>query len=245
MLEIIGVCKSYGKKTALNDIHIKMEPGVYGLLGPNGAGKSTLMKIITDNLIPDKGEVLWNGKSIFKKNQAYRMILGYAPQQQGLYDNFTGRKFLGYMAALKDISKNKIVEEIEMSAGRVNLTERLDDKIKNYSGGMKQRLLVAQALMGQPQLLVLDEPTAGLDPKERVRVRETLEDIAGDKIILVATHVVSDIESIAKEIIILKEGNLVAMDSTVNLIEKFAKDEDLELVYMNIFGENGEEAVYD
>ncbi len=245
MLEIIGVCKSYGKKTALNDIHIKMELGVYGLLGPNGAGKSTLMKIITDNLTPDKGEVLWNGKSIFKKNQAYRKILGYAPQQQGLYDNFTGRKFLGYMAALKDIPKNQVVEEIEISAKRVNLTERLDDKIKNYSGGMKQRLLVAQALMGQPQLLILDEPTAGLDPKERVRVRETLEEIAGDKIILVATHVVSDIESIAKEIIILREGNLVAMDSPVNLIEKFAKDGDLEQVYMNIFGENGEEAVYD
>lgn len=203
------------------------------------------MKIITDNLMPDKGEVLWNGKSIFKKNQAYRKILGYAPQQQGLYDNFTGRKFLGYMAALKDISKNQVVEEIEMSAGRVNLTERLDDKIKNYSGGMKQRLLVAQALMGQPQLLILDEPTAGLDPKERVRVRETLEEISGDKIILVATHVVSDIESIAKEIIILKEGSLVAMDSPVNLIERFAKDEDLEQVYMNIFGENGEEASYD
>ncbi|MCI9127021.1 MAG: ATP-binding cassette domain-containing protein [Eubacterium sp.] len=245
MLEIIGVCKSYGKKTALNNIHIKMEPGVYGLLGPNGAGKSTLMKIITDNLIPDKGEVLWNGKSIFKKNQTYRKILGYAPQQQGLYDNFTGRKFLGYMAALKDIPKNQATKEIEISAGRVNLTERLDDKIKNYSGGMKQRLLVAQALMGQPKLLILDEPTAGLDPKERVRVRETLEEISEDKIILAATHVVSDIESIAKEIIILKEGNLVAMDSTANLIEKFAKDEDLEQVYMNIFGEKGEEAAYD
>lgn len=245
MLEIYGVCKSYGKKTALNDIHIKMKPGVYGLLGPNGAGKSTMMKIITDNLVPDCGQVLWNGQSIFKKNQAYRKILGYAPQQQGLYDNFTGRKFLGYMAALKDIPKSEILSEIEMSAKRVNLSERLNDKIKNYSGGMKQRLLVAQALMGQPQLLILDEPTAGLDPKERVRVRETLEEIAGDKIILVATHVVSDIESIAKEIIILKEGELVAMDSPANLIEKFAKDQDLEQVYMNIFGENGEEAAYD
>ena len=245
MLEIHGVCKSYGKKTALNNIHIKMKPGVYGLLGPNGAGKSTMMKIITDNLVPDCGQVLWNGKSIFKKNQAYRKILGYAPQQQGLYDNFTGRKFLGYMAALKDIPKSQILSEIEMSAGRVNLSERLDDKIKNYSGGMKQRLLVAQALMGQPELLILDEPTAGLDPKERVRVRETLEEIAGDKVILVATHVVSDIESIAKQIIILKEGDLVAMDSPENLIEKFAKDQDLEQVYMNIFGENGEEVVYD
>lgn len=132
-----------------------------------------------------------------------------------------------------------------MAAGRVNLQERLDEKIKNYSGGMKQRLLVAQALMGQPQLLVLDEPTAGLDPKERVRVRKTLEEIAGDKIILVATHVVSDIETIAKQVIILKEGSLVAMDSPINLIQKFAKDKDLEQVYMNIFGKNGKEAAYD
>lgn len=245
MLEIQEVSKSYGKKQALNHMNIKMKPGVYGLLGPNGAGKSTLMKIITDNLVPDCGNVLWNGNSIFKKNRAYRKILGYAPQQQGLYDNFTGRKFLGYMAALKEIPKNQVLGEIERVAERVNLQERLDDKIKNYSGGMKQRLLVAQALMGEPELLVLDEPTAGLDPKERVRVRETLEEIAGNKIILVATHVVSDIESIAKEIIILKQGELVAMDSPENLIEKFASGEDLEQVYMNIFGEDAKGVSYD
>ena len=245
MLEIQEVSKSYGKKQALNHMNIKMKPGVYGLLGPNGAGKSTLMKIITDNLVPDCGNVLWNGNSIFKKNRAYRKILGYAPQQQGLYDNFTGRKFLGYMAALKEIPKNQVLGEIERVAERVNLQERLDDKIKNYSGGMKQRLLVAQALMGEPELLVLDEPTAGLDPKERVRVRETLEEIAGNKIILVATHVVSDIESIAKEIIILKQGELVAMDSPENLIEKFASGEDFEQVYMNIFGEDAKGVSYD
>ena len=245
MLEIQEVSKSYGKKQALNHMNIKLTPGVYGLLGPNGAGKSTLMKIITDNLVPDSGQVLWNGNTIFKKNRAYRKILGYAPQQQGLYDNFTGRKFLGYMAALKEIPKNQVENEIETVAKRVNLQDRLEDKIKNYSGGMKQRLLVAQAFMGEPELLVLDEPTAGLDPKERVRVRETLEEIAGNKIILVATHVVSDIESIAKEIIILKQGELVAMDSPVNLIERFAEGEDLEQVYMNIFGENAKEVAYE
>lgn len=245
MLEIQEVSKSYGKKQALNHMSIKMTPGVYGILGPNGAGKSTLMKIITDNLVPDSGQVLWNGNTIFKKNRAYRKILGYAPQQQGLYDNFTGRKFLGYMAALKEIPKNQVENEIETVAKRVNLQDRLEDKIKNYSGGMKQRLLVAQAFMGEPELLVLDEPTAGLDPKERVRVRETLEEIAGNKIILVATHVVSDIESIAKEIIILKQGELVAMDSPENLIEKFAKGEDLEQVYMNIFGEDAKEVAYE
>ena len=245
MLEIKNVSKSYADKRVLHHIDLRLSHGIYALLGPNGAGKSTLMNILCNQLNYEEGSVLYNDKDIRELKQAYYALLGYAPQQQGLYDNFTGRKFLGYMAALKDISKNQVVEEIEMSAGRVNLTERLDDKIKNYSGGMKQRLLVAQALMGQPQLLILDEPTAGLDPKERVRVRETLEEISGDKIILVATHVVSDIESIAKEIIILKEGSLVAMDSPVNLIERFAKDEDLEQVYMNIFGENGEEASYD
>lgn len=245
MLEIQEVSKSYGKKQALNHMSIKMTPGVYGILGPNGAGKSTLMKIITDNLVPDSGQVLWNENTIFKKNRAYRKILGYAPQQQGLYDNFTGRKFLGYMAALKEIPKNQVENEIETVAKRVNLQDRLEDKIKNYSGGMKQRLLVAQAFMGEPELLVLDEPTAGLDPKERVRVRETLEEIAGNKIILVTTHVVSDIESIAKEIIILKQGELVAMDSPENLIEKFAKGEDLEQVYMNIFGEDAKEVAYE
>lgn len=245
MLEICEISKRYGKKTALNHISIKMEPGIYGLLGPNGAGKSTLMNIITDNLKPDVGKVLWNGKSIFEKNRAYRKILGYAPQQQGLYDRFTGKQFLGYMAALKEIEKKQMMSEIELAAKRVNLLERLDDKIGNYSGGMKQRLLVAQALMGQPEIVVLDEPTAGLDPKERVRIRETLDEISEHKIILVATHVVSDIESIANQIILLKEGDLVAMDSPGNLIEKFAQDENLEQVYMNIFGAHMKEAIYD
>lgn len=245
MLEIREVNKSYGKKQALNNINIKMEPGIYGLLGPNGAGKSTLMNIITDNLLPDNGEVLWNGKSIFKKNRQYRQILGYAPQQQGLYDNFTGRKFLGYMGALKALPSNQMYDEIESVAKKVNLTDRLDDKIKNYSGGMKQRLLIAQAFMGEPELLILDEPTAGLDPKERVRVRETLKEISENKIILVATHVVSDIESIAKSIIILKQGNLVAMDSPNALVHKYLEDGDLEQVYMSIFGDEINEVAHD
>lgn len=192
MLEIKHINKSFGTKQALSNISLSLEPGIYGLLGPNGAGKSTLMNIMTDNLHPDSGVVLWNGKSIFINNRDYRKIVGYAPQQQGLYDSFTGRRFLSYMGALKEMKKSEAEKEIERVAGLVNLTARLEDKIKSYSGGMKQRLLVAQALLGEPEFIILDEPTAGLDPKERVRVREALHSLAEDKIILVATHVVSE-----------------------------------------------------
>ncbi len=237
MLEIKHINKSFGTKQALSNISLSLEPGIYGLLGPNGAGKSTLMNIMTDNLHPDSGVVLWNGKSIFINNRDYRKIVGYAPQQQGLYDSFTGRRFLSYMGALKEMKKSEAEKEIERVAGLVNLTARLEDKIKSYSGGMKQRLLVAQALLGEPEFIILDEPTAGLDPKERVRVREALHSLAEDKIILVATHVVSDVESIAKKIIILQSGKIVAQGQPEELVEKYAPGETLEEVYMKLFGE--------
>ena len=240
MLEIHGITKDYGDVKALDHVSLKMEPGIYGLLGPNGAGKSTMMNIITDNLTPDDGEVLWNGKSIFKKNRDYRRILGYAPQQQGLYDTFSGRKFLGYMGTLKEIPYKQLNQEIERVAEFVNLTDKLDVKIKKYSGGMKQRLLVAQALMGNPKLVILDEPTAGLDPKERVRVREVLNKLSNDKIIIVATHVVSDVETVAKNIILLKSGRIVAAAAPEELIEKYAPGQNLEAVYMSIFAEKSE-----
>lgn len=237
MLEIKHINKSFGTKQALSNISLSLEPGIYGVLGPNGAGKSTLMNIMTDNLHPDSGVVLWNGKSIFINNRDYRKIVGYAPQQQGLYDSFTGRRFLSYMGALKEMKKSEAEKEIERVAGLVNLTARLEDKIKSYSGGMKQRLLVAQALLGEPEFIILDEPTAGLDPKERVRVREALHSLAEDKIILVATHVVSDVESIAKKIIILQSGKIVAQGQPEELVEKYAPGETLEEVYMKLFGE--------
>ena len=207
MLELKNITKNYGSKQALDHVSLTLENGIYGLLGPNGAGKSTLMNIITGNLKPTSGMVLWNGKNAHDMGAAYRSLLGYAPQQQGLYDTFTGIRFLSYMATLKGISKKEQKGEIQRVLDYVNLTEKAYRPIGTYSGGMKQRILVAQAILGDPHLVVLDEPTAGLDPKERVRIRENIRNISGDKIILVSTHVVSDIESIANEIILLREGS--------------------------------------
>lgn len=235
MLEIKEVYKTYGKKVALDNISIKLDYGVYGLLGPNGAGKSTLMNIITDNIDMDKGEILYNGNNVKSLGKDFLKDIGFAPQQQGLYEEFTGRRFLAYMGTLKGISKKILKEEIERVAKEVNLLNELDKKIGGYSGGMKQRILIAQAIMGSPKILIMDEPTAGLDPKERVRVRELLFSISKEKIILVATHVVSDIQSISKEIIIIKDGKIVEVGTSEKLIDKYAANGTLEDVYMKIF----------
>ena len=235
MLEIKELYKTYGKKVALDNISIKLDYGVYGLLGPNGAGKSTLMNIITDNIDMDKGEILYNGNNVKSLGKDFLKDIGFAPQQQGLYEEFTGRRFLAYMGTLKGISKKILKEEIERVAKDVNLLNELDKKIGGYSGGMKQRILIAQAIMGSPKILIMDEPTAGLDPKERVRVRELLFSISKEKIILVATHVVSDIQSISKEIIIIKDGKIVEVGTSEKLIDKYAAIGTLEDVYMKIF----------
>lgn len=235
MLEIKEVYKTYGKKVALDNISIKLDYGVYGLLGSNGAGKSTLMNIITDNIDMDKGEILYNGNNVKSLGKDFLKDIGFAPQQQGLYEEFTGRRFLAYMGTLKGISKKILKEEIERVAKDVNLLNELDKKIGGYSGGMKQRILIAQAIMGSPKILIMDEPTAGLDPKERVRVRELLFSISKEKIILVATHVVSDIQSISKEIIIIKDGKIVEVGTSEKLIDKYAANGTLEDVYMKIF----------
>ena len=209
MLEIRNLSKSYGKKVALNNINLRFDNGLYGLLGPNGAGKSTLMNIITDNLKADNGEILWNGIDYQTLGVKYREILGYMPQQQGLYNGFTGKRFLNYIAVLKDIPKKEILLQIEESAKKVNLQNELDKKINMYSGGMKQRLLIASCILGNPKLIIFDEPTAGLDPKERVRVKKLMQELSSKSIVIIATHIVPDIENIAKEIVILKEGVLI------------------------------------
>ena len=238
MIELEKITKKYGEKIALNNVSLSLSEGIYGLLGPNGAGKSTMMNIITGNLRPTSGNVLYSGEDIFKAGQKYRALLGYAPQQQGLYDAFSGRRFLCYMATLKNIPKREMRDEIERVLSYVNLTDAARKPIGAYSGGMKQRILIAQAILGDPKIVILDEPTAGLDPKERVRIREKIHDISGDKIILVSTHVVSDIQSIAKEIILLKNGEIIDRGTVPELCEKYDGADDLEQVYMRLFGED-------
>ena len=204
--------------------------------GPNGAGKSTLMNIITDNLKLDSGKILWNGQESKILGAKYREILGYMPQGQGLYNGFTAKRFLNYIALLKDIPKENIEMQIKKVSESVNLQDELGKKIEMYSGGMKQRLLIAATIIGNPKLLIFDEPTAGLDPKERIRVKKIMSELAKDKIVIIATHIVPDIENIANEIIILKNGILREKNTPEELIKKYAENGDLEDVYMNIFG---------
>ena len=236
MLELCNISKKYKEKIALNDVSLKLDNGIYGLLGPNGAGKSTLMNIITGNLEPTEGTIKWDGKEVKELGSNYRSLLGYAPQQQGMYETFSGRRFLSYMATLKGISKSSMEDEINRVLLYVNMVEKSNQKIGTYSGGMKQRILIAQAIIGNPKLVILDEPTAGLDPKERVRIRERIAELSKDKIILVSTHVVSDIESIAKKIILIKTGEIIDYANVRSLCDKYNVT-NLEDVYMKIFGE--------
>lgn len=221
-LAIQNVTKRYqrGRKTALDGFEAVFTPGIYGILGPNGAGKSTLMNLITDQLRPDHGEILYNGELIQSQGAKYRSIVGFMPQQQGIYDDFTGRRFLWYIAALKGLSAARTREQIDHLLEIVNLTNDADRRLSTYSGGMKQRILIAQALLNDPEILILDEPTAGLDPKERIRLRNFISTIAANKIVLLATHVVSDIEYIAKEILLMKEGKLLKKKTPVEIVEE-------------------------
>ena len=235
-LQLQHLCKQYGEKRAVNDVTATLFPGVYGLLGANGAGKSTLMRMICGVLKPTSGYIRLNGKTIEDLGERYYAQLGYMPQDFGFYPDFTAREFMRYMAAVKGIDKRKVKSRTEELLHMVNLTEAADKKVKSYSGGMKQRLGIAQAELNNPSILILDEPTAGLDPKERVRIRERIAELSKDKIILVSTHVVSDIESIAKKIILIKTGKIIDYTNVNGLCDKYNAT-NLEDVYMKIFGE--------
>lgn len=221
-LELIGVEKSYnkGKTYAVKNFSVKFTQGVYGLLGANGAGKSTLMNIITQNLKADRGTIAYNAAEIGRLGANYRKKLGYIPQQQGVYDDFTGEKFLWYMSALKGMKKQEAKERIAMLLEVVNLQEARYKKLKSYSGGMKQRILIAQALLNDPEILVMDEPTAGLDPNERIRIRNFISGISKNKIVLLATHVVPDVESISKNILIMEAGKVIKQGKPEELMEE-------------------------
>lgn len=219
-LRIENLSKSFGDIKALNNVNLSFTPGVYGILGPNGAGKSTLIHLITNNLARETGQILWNGQDIRKDNFHYRKILGYMPQQQGYYADFTAGAFLMYIAHLKGLEKKQAKSRISELLEVFNLENVRNKRIGGFSGGMKQRLLLAQALLNDPKLLILDEPTAGVDPQERIHIRNYISRIATNRIVLLATHIVSDIEAIAKEIIILNSGNVVETDTPERLISK-------------------------
>lgn len=238
-LTLKNLNKHYGKKHALKNFSFTFQNGVYGLLGPNGAGKSTLMHLITDNLKPDKdgGQVLWDGTPIQKLGKRYRACLGFMPQQQELYANMTAQGFLDYLCALKGIPKKSVQTEIQRALAQVELAEDAKGKIGGFSGGMKQRLLIAQSLLGDPDLIVMDEPTAGLDPKQRVIIRNLTERLGQDKIILISTHIISDIETIADQILLIKEGELLTHGTVPELVERVEQgDKTLENLYMQYYG---------
>jgi ABC-2 type transport system ATP-binding protein len=217
MLEIKNFTKKYGDFKALEDINLKFDKGVYALLAPNGAGKTTLIKSITTLIFPTSGEILYNRKNILELDEKYRDILGYLPQKFGYYKDSTPKEYLMYLSALKGIDKNNAKKRIDELLEKVAMSEFKNKKMKGFSGGMLQRIGIAQALLNDPEVLILDEPTAGLDPKERARLRNLIATLAKDKIIILSTHIVSDIESIASQVVFIKDKKVLMEGSISNI----------------------------
>lgn len=212
--------KHYGNKIAVDCVSATLEPGVYGLLGANGAGKTTLMRMLCAILESTSGEVLLDGQDVISMGADYRNVLGYLPQDFGYYPNYTAMEFLMYIAALKGIPKKIARQRAKRLLEEVGLSNVANKKVRTFSGGMKQRVGIAQALLNTPDILILDEPTAGLDPKERVRFRNLLSAYAEDKIVILSTHIVSDIEAIADEVLLMKKGRFVLQGTVSELIKK-------------------------
>lgn len=219
-LQVERVSKLYGGFVALQEVELELGRGVYGLLGPNGAGKSTLMRIMTDLLAPSRGRVLCDGRDIHAMGADYRDLLGYLPQDFGVYPNFTAEGFLCYIARLKGLgraaARQKTAELLEL----VGLSDRRKRRLGGFSGGERQRVGIAQALLNEPQVLILDEPTAGLDPQERIRFRGLLNRLGKDRLVLLSTHIVSDVESAADQVILLRRGQVIGQGTPTELLRQ-------------------------
>jgi len=222
MLSLNNVTKKYGRFTALQDIDLEFSGGVYVLLAPNGAGKTTLIKMLTTLIFPTKGEILWNGDEIVRLDASYRDIIGYLPQDFGYYKNHSPYDFLLYMSAVKCIDRNTAKRKADELLETVGLSDVRNKKMRKFSGGMIQRVGIAQAMLNDPKILILDEPTAGLDPKERVRFRNLISSLSKDRIVILSTHIVSDIETIANRVIMFKDHKLFANDEPAALCAALA-----------------------
>lgn len=219
-LTLQNITKKYERVLVLNDISLTLKPGIYGLLGANGAGKTTLFRIICRLMEPTHGSIKFNGKNVNQQAEAYRTNLGFLPQDFSYYPDFTGMRFMLYIAALKGLNNTVAKKRSLELLKQVGLEEMKDIKIRKYSGGMKQRLGIAQAMLNDPQILILDEPTVGLDPKERVKFRKLISSFANNKIVILSTHIVADVEYIANEIIVLKKGMILNKGTTDILLKE-------------------------
>lgn len=221
MLCVEHVTKKYGNFTALEDVSLTFAPGVYGLLAPNGAGKTTLIKMLTTLLFPTSGQILWNGEDIRALDESYRGLLGYLPQEFGYYPGYSPRQFLRYAAALQCVPRREAEERIGRLLKLVGLEDAANKKMRQFSGGMLQRVGIAQAMINDPELLILDEPTAGLDPRERVRFRNLIHSLASDRTVILSTHIVSDIETIAGQIVMFRDHKLYCCESPASISARF------------------------
>lgn len=219
MLSVEHITKKYKNFTVLEDINLTFENGVYGLIAPNGAGKTTLIKMIVTLLRPTEGVIRWDGEDVWTLDWKFRELVGYLPQQFGYYRNYSPRAYLRYIAALKGLSRTATEEKIPELLSLVSLTEAADKKMKKFSGGMIQRVGIAQALLNEPKLLILDEPTAGLDPKERAHFRNLLAALSRDCTVIISTHIVSDVESIANQVIMLKDHRVLHQNTIDELCD--------------------------
>ena len=221
-LMIDRLSKRYGRDFALRELSLRCEPGLLGLVGPNGAGKTSLMRMIATLLEPTEGSIRWNGQDIRTHGGTLRQVLGYLPQDFGIYPEFTGRQFLRYLASMKGLPRALLNRRVDEVLSIVQMEQEADRKLPTYSGGMKQRIGIAQALLNDPELLIVDEPTAGLDPAERVRFRTLLASLTSNRIIMLSTHIIGDVEAVANRLVILREGRVLADTAPEALLARTA-----------------------